>query len=315
MELRLLSGSEVQKLLDLNDLLDALAEGFKALSEGRAVAPNRIEVSVPDAGFLLAMPAWQPDQNIAVKIVTVFHGNIELGIPGHQALICVFDPRTGTPAAIMEGTYITAIRTAGGAALSAKLLARSDASVLTIIGAGVQGRSHLRILPLVRNFEDIRVASLRFKDAQELAAMHARARAVKSYEEAVRGADVVCLCTTSSTPVIEARWLAAGAHITSVGYFPPGGELPNEVIRLGRLFVETRLAFEPTPINCDELAGLSPEVGAELGEVLLGRRHGRQSSDEITVYKSMGHAIEEMVAANLVYQRATQQGIGQVVEL
>jgi ornithine cyclodeaminase/thiomorpholine-carboxylate dehydrogenase len=91
--------------------------------------------------------------------------------------------------------------------------------------------------------------------------------------------------------------------------------LPNEVIRLGRLFVETRLAFEPTPIGCDELAGLSPEVGAELGEVLLGRRHGRQSSDEITVYKSMGHAIEDMVAANLVYQRATQQGIGHVVEL
>jgi ornithine cyclodeaminase/alanine dehydrogenase-like protein (mu-crystallin family) len=315
MELRLLSGSEVQQLLDLNDLLDALAEGFKSLSEGRAVAPNRIEVSVPDAGFLLAMPAWQPDQNIAVKIVTVFHGNIELGIPGHQALICVFDPKTGTPAAIMDGTYITAIRTAGGAALSAKLLARSDASVLTIIGAGVQGRSHLRILPLVRNFEDVRVASLRFKDAQELATMHARARAVKSYEEAVRGADVVCLCTTSSTPVIEASWLAAGTHITSVGHLPPGGELPNEVIRLGRLFVETRLAFEPTPIGCDELAGLSPEVGAELGEVLLGRRHGRQSSDEITVYKSMGHAIEDMVAANLVYQRATQQGIGHVVEL
>src|SRR5215475_4997097 len=312
MELRLLSGSEVQKLLDLNDLLEALAEGFKALSDGRVVAPNRIEVPVPDAGFLLAMPAWQPDQNIAVKIVTIFHCNIELGIPGHQALICVFDQKTGTPVAIMDGTYITAIRTAGGAALSAKLLARTDARVLTIIGAGVQGRSHLRILPLVRDFEDIRVASLRFKDAQELAAMRPKARAVKSYEEAVRGADVVCLCTTSGTPVIEAPWLAAGAHITSVGYFPPGGELPKEVIRRGRLFVETRLAFEPTPIGCDELAGLNPEIGTELGEVLLNLRPARQSEDELTLYKSMGHAVEDTVAANLVYKRAKKEGAGKV---
>lgn len=315
MKLRLLSGSDVKALLDLDELLDALAEGFKAVSDGRAVAPNRNEVAVPDAGFLLAMPAWQPDQNIAVKIVTVFHGNSELGIPGHQALISVFDPQTGTPLAVMDGTYITAIRTAGGAALSARLLARADAHVLTIIGAGVQGHAHLKIVPRVRDFADIRVASLHFNDAQELAALHPQARAVESYEEAVRGADVVCLCTTSGTPVIEANWIVPGTHVTSVGYFPPGGELPREVIRRGRLFVETRRAFEPTPVGCDELAGLSPERGTELGEVLLGRRPGRQSSDEITVYKSMGHAIEDMVAANLAYERAKRQSIGQVVEL
>jgi ornithine cyclodeaminase/thiomorpholine-carboxylate dehydrogenase len=315
MKLRLLSGSDVQALLDLDELLDALAEGFKAVSDGRAVAPNRNEVAVPDAGFLLAMPAWQPDQNIAVKIVTVFHGNSDLGIPGHQALISVFDPQTGTPLAVMDGTYITAIRTAGGAALSARLLAREDARVLTIIGAGVQGHAHLKIVPRVRDFADIRVASLRFNDAQELAALHPQARAVESYEEAVRGADVVCLCTTSGTPVIEANWIAPGAHVTSVGYFPPGGELPREVIDRGQLFVETRRAFEPTPVGCDELAGLSPERGTELGEVLLGRRPGRQARDEITVYKSMGHAIEDMVAANLAYEQATRQSIGQVVEL
>ncbi len=314
MELRLLSGSEVEKLLDVDDLLDALAEGFKALSEGKAVTPNRNEISVPDAGFLLAMPAWQPDQNIAVKLVTVFHGNSELGLPGHQALICVFDPKTGSPLAVMDGTYITAIRTAGGAALSARLLAREDARVLAIIGAGVQGRSHMKTLPRVRDFEDIRVASLNFEDARELAATRPNARALESFEEATRGADVVCLCTTSDKPVIEMGWLAAGAHITSVGYRPPGGELSQEIIRRGKLFVETRRAFEPPPVGCGELAGLPPETGAELGEVLLGRRTGRQSSDEITVYKSMGNAVEDMIAANLVYQRAIQQDVGKVVK-
>lgn len=315
MELLLLSESEAQKLIDFDELLEALAEGFKALSEGKAIAPGRNEVSVPDAGFLLAMPAWQPDQNIAVKLVTVFHGNNELGIPGHQALICVFDPKTGTPIAIMDGTYITAIRTAGGAALSTRLLARQDARVLTIIGAGVQGHSHLKILPRVRDFEDIRLTSIHFNDAQKLASTHPRARAVESYEEAVRGADVVCLCTTSGTPVIELNWLSVGTHVTSVGYFPPGSELPREVIDRGRLFVETRRAFEPAPVGCDELSGLNPETGTELGEVLLGLKPGREFKDEITVYKSMGHAVEDMVAANLAYTRAKEKGIGQVIKL
>jgi len=315
MELLLLSESEVQKLLDTDDLLDALAEGFRALSLGKAVAPNRNQISVPDAGFLLAMPAWQPDQNMVVKIVAVFHGNNRLGIPSHQALICVFDPKTGTPMAVMDGTYITAIRTAGAAALSARLLARKDARTLTVIGAGVQGSSHLKMFSRVRRFDEVRVASLHFKNAQRLASSHPKARPVKSYEEAVRGADVVCLCTTSKTPVIEPNWLSPGTHITSVGYSPPGGELPREVVRRGRLFVEARLAFEPAPVGCDELAGLSPEIGTELGEVLLGRRPGRGSDDEITVYKSMGHAIEDMVAANLAYRRAKGQGIGRVVKL
>jgi ornithine cyclodeaminase/alanine dehydrogenase-like protein (mu-crystallin family) len=215
----------------------------------------------------------------------------------------------------MDGTYITAIRTAGGAALSARLLARANASTLTIIGAGVQGVSHLKILPRVRDFKEIRVASLDFSDAQRVAALNRRAFAVEDVESAVRGADVVCLCTTTSQPVLQHEWLTKGAHITSVGYMPPGGELAREIIEKGRLFVETRLAFEPTPVGCDELAGLNPKIGTELGEVLLNRHPGRRSEDELTVYKSMGHAMEDMVAANLVYKRARKEGAGKVVNL
>ena len=315
MDVLLLTESDIQALLDLEELLDALASGFKALHTGQAVVPNRNALSVSDAGLLLVMPAWQPSQNMTVKLVTVFPGNHAIGLPSHQALIWVFDPQTGTPVALMDGTYITAMRTAGAAALSAKLFARKHAHVLAIIGAGIQGHAHLKILPRVCGFKEIRVASRHFENAQKLAAMHFSARAAESIEEAVRGADVVCLCTASKTPVIEFEWLSPGTHITSVGYTPPGGELPKEVVLQGRLFVETRLAFEPVPAGCAELAGLNPEIGTEMGEVLLGTRPGRQSDDEITVYKSMGHAIEDMAAANLTYRRAKKQGVGKMIKL
>lgn len=309
MDCLILSEAEVKRLLDLDDMLEALAEGFKALTLGQVCAPPRNEVSVP-AGFLLGMPAHLPGDNIAVKLVSVFHGNHKFGIPGHQALICLFDSETGSTRAVMDGTYITAARTAGGAALSTRLLARKNASTLAIIGAGTQGESHLKILPRVRLFQEIRVASLRLSDAQRIAALDSRAIAVDSFEQAVRGADVVCLCTTSSQPVVQPEWLGKGVHVTSVGYMPPGGELSRAIIENGRLFVETRLAFEPTPVGCGELNGLDPKVGTELGEVLLNLRLGRQSSDELTVYKSMGHAVEDMVVANLVYRRAKKKGIG-----
>ncbi|HEY6407079.1 MAG TPA: ornithine cyclodeaminase family protein, partial [Ktedonobacteraceae bacterium] len=151
--------------------------------------------------------------------------------------------------------------------------------------------------------------------AEQLAATDARARAVETAEEAVRGADVVCLCTNAGEPVISLDWLAPGMHITSVGYAPPGGELDPRVIAHGRLFVETLLAFEPPPVGCGELVGLDPSVGTELGEVLLDRSKGRQSYDELTVYKAMGHAFEDMAAASLVYHRAKQDGVGRTVAL
>jgi len=159
------------------------------------------------------------------------------------------------------------------------------------------------------------MASLHFAHAKQLAATDSRAHAVETAEEAVHGADVVCLCTNSGKPVISLDWLAPGTHVTSIGYRPPGGELDPKVIEHGRLFVETRLAFEPPPAGCGELAGFDPSVGTELGEVLLGRSLGRQSKDELTVYKAMGHACEDMAAASLVYHRAKQDGAGRTVVL
>src|SRR5712692_10456225 len=315
MDILLLNETEVQRLLDPDALLDALAESFRALSEGQVDAPKRIGASVPNTGFLLAMPAYQQGREVTVKLVSVFHGNERLGIPAHQALICLFDPQTGTPLSVMDGTYITALRTAGAAALSTRLLARTDTRVLAIVGAGVQGRSHLKMLPRVRQFSEIRIASRHFAHAEQLAATDTRARAVGTAEEAVRGADVVCLCTNAGEPVISLDWLTPGMHVTSVGYRPPGGELDPRVIEHGRLFVETRLAFEPPPAGCGELAGLDPSVGTELGEVLLGRGLGRQSKDELTVYKAMGHACEDMAAASIVYHRAKQEDAGRSVVL
>jgi alanine dehydrogenase len=315
MDVLMLSVAEVERLLDPDALVEALAEEFQALSAGEVIAPGRNEVAVPDTGILLGMPAYRPGREITVKLVSVFHGNERHGIPAHQALICVFDPETGSPVAVMDGTHITALRTAGVAALATRLLARAEAHALAIIGAGVQAHAHLRMLPRVRPFSEIRIASLHFERAARLAATDARARAVATAEEAVRGADVVCLCTNAGEPVIRGAWLAPGTHVTSVGYRPPGGELDGDTIARGRLFVETRLAFQPPPVGCGELAGLDPGRGTEIGEILLGRGLGRQSDAEITVYKAMGHACEDMAAASLVYHRARQGGAGQMVAL
>ena len=315
MDILMLNEEDIQNLLDFDSLLDVLAGGFKSLSEGKVVAPPRNELRMAGAGFVLGMPAWQPHSDAAIKLVSIFHANHQLGLPSHLALICLFDEKTGMPVSIMNGTAITAARTAGAAALSTRLLARSYASVLAILGAGVQGSAHLKTLPRVRDFRDIRIASRNFSHAQQLAATLPHAHAVASFEEAVRGADVICLCTSSSTPIISADWLSPGAHVTSVGYAPPGGELDREVIAQGKIFVETRMAFEPPPVGCSELSELDPNTGTELGEVLLAQRPGRQSDQDITVYKAMGHAMEDMVTANLVYQRARQQGVGQLVRL
>jgi ornithine cyclodeaminase/alanine dehydrogenase-like protein (mu-crystallin family) len=315
MRVLMLSEADVQRLLDPDALLDALAEEFAALSDGAVSAPNRNEVAVADAGVLMAMPAFRPGREVTVKLVSVFHGNEAHGLPGHHALICLFGAQTGVPLAIMDGTYITALRTAGAAALATRALAREDARVLAIVGAGVQGRAHLTMLPRVRAFAEIRIASRRVAHAEQLAALDVRARPVASIEDAVRGADVVCLCTSSPDPVMRGGWLAPGAHVTSVGYRPPSGELDRALIERGRLFVETRLAFAPPPAGCGELTGLDPATGTELGEVLLGRRPGRQSDAEITVYKAMGHACEDMAAASLVYRRAQHENAGVSVSL
>lgn len=304
MDVMMLSATMVEQLLDADLLLEALAEGFCALSRGDVVAPARNEIQVANAGTVLLMPAWRPAATIIVKLVSVFHGNDQVGLPSHQALLCLFDAETGTPVAVMDGSVITATRTAAAAALSTRLLAREQAQVLTIVGAGVQGAAHLKLVSRMRDFREIRIVSRTLAHAQALAETHPEASAWESLEEATRGADTICLCTSSSHPLIRWEWLNSGTHITSVGYMPPGGELDRTIAEQGHLFVETRQAFAPPPTGSSELTGLDPNAASELGEVLLGIRPGRLTESEVTVYKSMGHAMEDLVSANLVYRRA-----------
>jgi ornithine cyclodeaminase/alanine dehydrogenase-like protein (mu-crystallin family) len=305
-----LSEVEVEKYLDLQELLDGLEEGFRGLELGEVQSPPRPQLSVAGRGFSLAMPAWRPGMQITVKIVNVFDGNLDIDLPNHLALINLFDPDTGATSCVMDGTYITGIRTAASAVLSARMLSRRGSRIATVIGAGVQGREHVRLLPLIRDFERINVCSLRFEDAQKLAARSEIARATTDMEAAVRESDVVCLAAHSPTPVIRPEWVKRGTHVSSVGYCPPNGELPTDLARQHRLFVETLDAFQPTPVGCGELAGLDASKGTTLGAVILGRKTGRTSDVEITVYKAMGMAMEDMVAANLAYQRAKREGGG-----
>jgi ornithine cyclodeaminase/alanine dehydrogenase-like protein (mu-crystallin family) len=307
---RTLSEADVERCLDLSQLLDGLEDGFRALERGEVQTPARTEVAVPGKGFSLAMLAWQPGMKIALKAVNVFDGNLQLGLPSHLALITLYEPDTGAACCVMDGTYITGIRTAASAVLSARLLARRDARVATVIGAGVQAREHLRLLPLVRNFDRINVCSLHPHEAERLAAGHRLARATRDVRAAVAESDVVCLATHSAQPVIEPAWVRRGAHVSSVGYHPPAGELPVSLAREQRLFVETLDAFEPTPVGCAELAALDRQRATTLGAVALGSAPGRRSDDEITVYKAMGVAMEDMVAANLALRSAIEQRLG-----
>jgi alanine dehydrogenase len=308
----ILRRAEVEAALDVDALLDALERAFVSVSAGEASVPPRIAATTP-AGFLGAMAA-HVDGTLASKLVSVFAGNVERGLPSHQALVALFDADDGRPLAVLDGTYITAIRTAAASAVATRALARPDASVLAVLGAGVQGQAHLRVVPRVREFIELRVAS-RTRAHAEAASAASGATLAPTFEEAVRGADVICLCTDASEPVIEREWLADGAHVTSVGFSASGGELHPALVRAGLLVVESRAALEPPPAGADELQGLEPEDVVELGEILAGSHPGRTGDDQITVYKSMGHAAEDAVAAQLVYDRAMADGLGMRVEL
>jgi len=309
-----LSQAEVIRLLDLDGLLEALAAGFVELSAGRTSVPPRIAARTPSGGLLGAMPGFAGGV-LEAKLVSVFPQNHVRGMPSHQGLIALFDENTGAPLAVMDGVAITAIRTGASAAVAAKWLARPDATTLAIIGAGVQGRSHLAAFPRVRDFKDIRIASRSVEKAQALAAENPLARPTTGFEEAVRGADVVCCCTDAREPVIKYEWLVKGAHVSSVGgTFGP--EIDAQTIGAGMLFVESRDAVtSPPPAGAHELQGLGAESVTELGELIAGTRTGRTAPDQLTVYKSTGHAVEDAAAVRLVYERAVAEGAGQLVQL
>ena len=313
-ELLVLSQGEVRRLLDLDELLDALARAFGEVSAGRTSVPPRVAARTP-GGLLGVMPGYLPGAGLESKLVSVFPGNHDHGLPSHQALIALFDEETGSALAVMDGTHITAMRTAATSALSARLLARADSRVMAILGAGVQGRHHLDAMRRVGEFHEIRVASRNRDHAEALASTLSCARAMTDFEQAVRGADVVCCCTDAPEAVIAYEWLRPGAHVTSVGANVQGPELDADTVRKGRLFVESRVAFSPPPAGSAELAGLDPRTATELGEVVAGTAPGRESDEQVTVYKSMGHAVEDAAAARIVYDRALREGAGRRVPI
>jgi ornithine cyclodeaminase/alanine dehydrogenase-like protein (mu-crystallin family) len=311
---RLLARADIERLLDVDALINALADAFRKLSAGETSVPPRIATANAD-GLLAAMPGYVPGAGMLVKLVSVFPGNHDRGLPSHQALITLFDETDGRALAVMDGTAITALRTGATSALSVRLLARPGARVLAVLGAGVQGRSHLMAVPRVKEFAEIRLASRVREHAQALARDFPQARVVASFEEAVSGADVVCCCTDSAEPVLTRSWLKPGVHVTSVGASRKGPELGPDVVNADVLCVESRAAFLPYPAGANELQGMDAERAVELGELVSGIRSGRTGDQQLTVYKSMGHAVEDIAAARLVFERALKENVGSLVEL
>ena len=308
-----LTRTDVEELLDLDELVAALARAHEELSAGRASLPPRI-AAFTEAGLLGAMPGYIPSAGLGCKLVTLFPGNTDRHT--HQAAIVLFDAANGTPVALMDGTYITAIRTAAAAALAARLLAREDAGVLAILGTGVQARAAARTFAGVRDWSEIRVAG---RDAAKVQAFASEigAAAAPSFEAAVRGADVVHAATHAPEPVVLLDWLASGSHVGSVGFNSAGPEIDPAIVRAATLVVESReSAFAPPPSGARELDGLEPTAAhAELGELVAGSRPGRTSPDEITVYKSVGIAVQDIAAAALVLAAARARGAGVTIEL
>jgi alanine dehydrogenase len=314
-----LTRNEVEELLDLDALPDALAGAHAELSGGQASLVPRMGAFAGETGILGAMPAYAASSGLGCKLVTLFPGNRDR--PTHQALIALFDPGTGTPEALMDGTYITAMRTAAAAALATRLLARSDARVLAILGTGVQSRSAQEMFPRVRDFAEVRVAGR------------------GEFEEAVRGADVVHATTASAEPVVRWEWLSPGTHVSSVGSgWEPrrqsrrgpaedrtpsasggagGSELdPAIVERADVVVVEQRdSAFAPLPAGAPELEPRGRDGVVELGEIVAGTAAGRSSEDQITLYKSVGVAVQDLAAAALVLRAARERGAGLEIEL
>jgi alanine dehydrogenase len=325
-----LNRPQVEELLDLDELIDALAAAMVDLSAGRASAPPRVGALVPEReGLLAVMPGYTPSAGaLASKLVTLFPGNAGTPLPTHQAVIAVFDPENGSPAALLDGTAITAIRTGAGSALATRLLAREDAATLAILGTGVQARSHARAVTHARVFKELRVAGRDRAKVEALAEelsgeLDLAVRPAASWAEACDGADVVCATTHALEPVVRREWLAPGAHVTSVGYNPQGREVDDTTVVDALVVVESRAAaLAPVPAGSNDL--LQPieravidadHVHAEIGELVEGRRPGRTSPEQITLYKSVGVAVQDGAAAALVLRAARERGVGDEVEL
>jgi ornithine cyclodeaminase/alanine dehydrogenase-like protein (mu-crystallin family) len=290
-----LDENAVRALLHMKELIPVMASALADLSCGKVVQPMRVMVPVAEhQGFFGVMPAY--GGALGAKLVTFYPKN--QGVHTHHAMILLFRPETGEPLATIDGRLITEMRTAAVSAVATKLLARPEASVLAILGSGVQARSHLEALQLVREFREVRVWSPRNAVAF---AKRFGVQAAASAEEAVHGADVIVVATTSMTPVLLGKWLSPGTHINAVGAaVPTWRELDDDTLAKARIYVESREAASREA--GDVIA--AGQVFAEIGEVVAGVQPGRRSEDEITLFKSVGAAVEDIVVTDLVYRKA-----------
>lgn len=305
----LLRNEDVRKALPYPELTAELRAAFCDLSTAQAHAPAPA-IAELGIGDLEALPAVTRTA-LAAKVITVFHGNHEHGLPAHDGLVILFDRATGIPLAVIEAGELTARRTAATTALATEYLRRPDAQVLTIIGGGVQAHSHLAALTQFYPYSEIRVCDLDPDAANRLASTHPDARVVESREQAVRGADVVCLCTSAHRPVIDRAWLSDGTHVNSIG-FGGGPEVDAATVREARIFVESRArALLPPPAGAHELSTVSAAVVTDLGEIFRDPSRARSDNHTgLTLYKSTGNAVEDAAAASVVYRNACEQGLG-----
>ena len=291
-----LEESTVGRLLSMEEVIPAMERALADFSSGTVVQPVRTMLPIAEhEGFFGLMPAYTGSA-LGAKLVAFYPRNTS--VPTHHATILLFEPETGEPLVTMDGQLITEVRTAAVSAVATNHLARAAASVLAIIGSGMQARSHLDALRLVREFREVRVWSPR--RAAAFAEEHG-VDAAASAEEAVRGADVVVTATTSPTPVVYGEWLSPGTHINAVGApRPDWRELDDEVLRRAKVYVDSREAAMKE--SGDVIA--AREVLAEIGEVVSGAEQGRRSLEEVTLFKSLGLAVEDVATAELVYRNA-----------
>lgn len=302
MTLPFLDEARVRSLLRLEDLIPAMRGALEALSGGRVVQPVRTVVPVADhSGFFGVMPAYA-GAGLGAKLVTFYPGNS--GVPTHHAIIVLFRPETGEPLAVMDGRLITELRTAAASAVATDLLARPDASVLGMLGAGVQAGSHLDALRRVRRFREVRVWSPR--SAGAFAAAHPGVRAAASAEAAVRGADVIVTATSSTTPVLMGDWVAPGAHVNAVGACrPEWRELDDALLARARIWTDSR---EAALTESGDVIAADARLVGEIGAVANGALGGRRAPGEVTVFKSLGVAVEDVASAELVWRRLVEPG-------
>ena len=327
MSVRVLTAADVERLLPMGEAIGVMEEVFRTLAKGDAVQPLRSMVWLPDRrGLLGLMPAYLGSPNaIGLKVVTVMPGNHGTPFDSHQGAVLVFETRNGALEAVVDATAITAIRTAAVSGLATRLLAREDAGDLALIGSGTQARTHLEAMRAVRPLCRVRVWSANADHARAFAAREGgrggpAIEAVPTARDAVFGADLICTVTAAKQPVVEGEWIAEGAHVNAVGAcFPNARELDTRAVARARLVVDRR---ESTLAEAGDFlipkqqgAFADDHIAAELGEIVTGAKRGRRSADEITLFKSLGLAVEDLAAAHFVARARGDAAEGASIEL